>query len=51
MYYLVGLVVVLGIVLENGLLLGVLPGRDGVVEVGLLPPLLSVDEPAEGRGG
>lgn len=43
--YLVGLVVVLGVVLEDLLLLGVVPVGDDVVEVGLLPPLLALDEP------
>jgi hypothetical protein len=46
--HLVGLVVVLGVVLEDLLLLGVLPSRHRVVELDLLPPLLAVDEPASG---
>jgi len=37
-------VIVLRVVLEDLLLLRVLPSWDGVVEVGLLPPLLAVDE-------
>jgi len=42
--YLVGLVVVLGVVLEHGLLLGILPCGDGIIELDLFPPLLAVDE-------
>lgn len=43
--YLVGLVVVLGVVFEDLGLLGVLEVLDQVVEVDLLPPALAVNEP------
>lgn len=43
--YLVCLVVVLGVVLEEGLLLGVVPDRHRLVELGLFPPVFAVDEP------
>jgi hypothetical protein len=47
--YLVGLVVVLGIPLEDLLLLGVFPGWQRLVELGLFPPVLAVDEPDVGQ--
>lgn len=43
--YLIGLVIVLGIELGDLLLFGVLPLRDGLIKLGLYPPLLAVDEP------
>lgn len=43
--YLVRLVVVLGIVLEDVLLLGVLPRRQCLVELDFFPPLLALDKP------
>lgn len=43
--YLVGLVVVLGVVFEDLRLLGVLEVLDQVIEVDLLPPGLAVNEP------
>jgi hypothetical protein len=42
--YLVSLVVVLRVVLEHLLLLGVIPVGQGLVQLGLLPPLLAIDE-------
>lgn len=43
--YLVGLVVVLRVEFEDLLLLGVLPCRQKLVQLGLFSPLLSTDEP------
>lgn len=45
--YLVGLVVVLGVVLKDLLLLGILPCRQKLVQLGLFPPLLSTNEPVQ----
>ena len=39
--------IVLGIVLENLLLLGIFPIRDDLVELGFLPPFLAFNEPIE----
>ena len=44
--YLVGLVVVLGVVFEERLLLRVVPDGHRLVELGLFPPRLAVDEPS-----
>lgn len=44
--YLVRLVVVLGIVLEDLVLLGILEVQDQVIEIELLPPGLASDKPA-----
>lgn len=43
--YLVGLVVVLWVVLEQSLLLWILPCRQYLVQLCVFPPLLAVDEP------
>jgi hypothetical protein len=45
--YLVGLVVVLGVVFEDLGLLGVLEVLDQVVKVDLLPPALAINEPED----
>lgn len=44
--YLIGLVIVLWVVLEDLLLLGVVPCRKDLIELGVFPPLLALDEPA-----
>lgn len=43
--YLIGLVVELSVVLSDLSLLGVVPDRHGLVELGLLSPFLGVQEP------
>lgn len=47
--YLVGLVVELSVVLADLSLLGVVPDRHGLVQLGLLSPFLSVQEPSGGQ--
>ena len=55
MPYLVRLVVVLRVVLEHFCLLSVVEGADELVEIEILAPLLTLDEPvsvlARGGGG
>lgn len=46
--YHVGSVVVLRVELEYLLLLGVVPGGQQLVKLGVFPPLLGIDEPAAG---